>query len=188
MFFSHVNIPLFLSPSFSKISKKKISLCKDKKIFLEGRNVSRSQHCINFTAQTSIEEGSRGPLWDSPLGAHSSLWGCRSMGCSRDTEASTFSLWVGCDLPIDTKSNNNRLRPQGWPGLGVSLGWLPSCKMVPPPQAQHSYQSGVPSNSCFLSGCQAVPAREGTALSRHSSTVKTGSQSFKSALTSLMHA
>lgn len=137
MFFSHVNIPLFLSPSFSKISKKKYPCVRIKKFFLEGRNVSRSQHCINFTTQTSIEEGSRGPLWDSPLGAHSSLWGCRSMGCSRDTEASTFSLWVGCDLPIDTKSNNNRLRPQGWPGLGVSLGWLPSCKMVPPPQAQH---------------------------------------------------
>lgn len=83
----------------------------------------------------------------------------RGMGCFRGTEQVLVYMGRAVICPVETKNNNNnRLRPRGWPGMGVSLGWLPTCRMVPPPQALHSYQSGAPSDSCFLSGC---PSRSG---------------------------
>lgn len=62
--------------------------------------------------------------------------------------------------------------------MGVSLGWLPGCKMVPHPWALHSYQSDAPSIllPVWVPGS---PGRSGPALPGHSSPLNTGTRGLK---------
>lgn len=120
-----------------------------------------------------IEEGARGPLWDLSLGAHSPLGTWGALGIQK-----CIVFVVGYDFPFDTMSNNS-LRPQGWPGLDVSLGWLPTpCTAT----------SQMPPPLLFLSGCRVVPAGEDTTLPRHPSTLRTGMGGLKSAPASPLRA
>ena len=111
-----------------------------------------------FTAQTCNEAGARGVLQDLPLGAHSPLGECGTheqtggIRCSPETQKQVHFLngWAVIYL-VDTKNNNNRLRPRGWPCAGVCLGWILAIKMLSLPWALHSYQSSAPSDSLLLS-------------------------------------